>query len=105
MSPLRSTETAATPESIELLWQHLAMQTLEMTLHCSSFLALAPGRRLFVKLASAKSRQYPLFSVVRLKKRRTATSNGSLSAARCLVDFYADARHFSITELCKGSGV
>jgi hypothetical protein len=87
MSPLRSTETAATPESVELFWQHLATQTLEMTLYRSRLLALALGRRLFVKLSSAKFGQQPVFfSIVRLK-RRMATSNGSLSFTRMIVIF------------------
>jgi hypothetical protein len=80
MSPLRSDGTAATPESVELLWQHLIMQTLEMTLHRSCLLPLAPSRRPFVKLAGAKLGQQTVFlSMVRLK-RRMVTSNGSLSA-------------------------
>src|SRR5258707_7636965 len=97
MSPLRSTGTAATPESVELLWQHLATQTLEMTLNRSRLLALALSRRLFVKLPGAKFRQQPVFL-----HRALEAAHGNFKR---LVVFYEDGRHFSITELCKGSGV
>jgi hypothetical protein len=62
MSPLRSTGTAATPESVELFWQHPASQMLEMTLHRNRLRTLALGRRLFVKLASVKVGQQADFS-------------------------------------------
>src|SRR3954471_7748093 len=97
LSLFRWTATAATPESVELLWQHLAAQTLEMTLHRGGLLAFALSRRLFVKLARPQFRQQPAFLHGALE-----TAHGDFKR---LVVFYADGRHFSITELCKGSGV
>src|SRR3569623_1617427 len=97
MSRLRVSGTATTPESVEFLWQHLATQTLEMTLHRSRLLALTLSRRLFVKFARTKFRQQAVFLHGALD-----TAHGDFKR---LVVFYADGRHFSITELCKGSGV
>ena len=82
------------PESVKLLGKLLAAQALEMALHRCSLLALPFGRWLFVKFAGAQFGQ------------ETVLLDRALEPAhrdfKRLIFFYADDRHFAITELCKG---
>src|ERR1700733_10586898 len=91
----RSAGSAAASESVKLLWQHLAAQPLEVALHRRCLLAFALSRRLFVKLARPEFGQQPV-----LLDRAFEAAHRDFKR---LVFFYADDRHFAITELCKGS--
>ncbi|CAG9189759.1 hypothetical protein PSAB6_10321 [Paraburkholderia sabiae] len=77
-------------ESVKLLGQLLAAQTLEMPLYRRCLLSFSLGCRLLVKLARTEFGQQPVLF------------NRALEAAhrdfKRLVFFYADSRHLSITE-------
>jgi hypothetical protein len=86
--------TAASKESVKLFGQHLAAQTLEVPFDRGRLQALAFCRWFFVKLARAKLGEEAV-----LLDRALEAAHRDFEG---LVIFYADSRHFSITELCKG---